>query len=88
MAALLRIFVYGTLKIGEPNHYILCDQALGKGSLLSKAMTKHKYPLVVASDCNIPYMLPVPGKGEVIYYNVSVVSTYLVNYRYCRVHNS
>ena len=62
----VRLFVYGTLKSGEPNHYILSDRAIGKARLITKAKTKQKYPLVVASDFNLPFMLPVPGKGEVI----------------------
>ena len=62
----VRVFVYGTLKSGEPNHCILSDRTIGKARLITKAKTKQKYPLVVASDYNLPFLLPVPGKGEVI----------------------
>ena len=57
------VFVYGTLKTGEPNHHVLQDPTKGKKELLGVGETVSKYPLVVASRYNIPYLLDAPGKG-------------------------
>ena len=57
------VFVYGTLKTGEPNHHVLQDPTKGKKDLLGVGETVSKYPLVVASRYNIPYLLDAPGKG-------------------------
>lgn len=66
MSSVLRtVFVYGTLKRGLPNHPLLCDTAIGYASFLGHAHTRDRYPLVVASRYNLPFLLPVPGKGEV-----------------------
>ncbi|KAK0418113.1 hypothetical protein QR680_013376 [Steinernema hermaphroditum] len=58
------IFVYGTLKRGEPNEEVLTDTGTGQFELLGKATTLPKYPLVVASKYNIPFCLKEPGKGH------------------------
>ena len=66
MSSVLRtVFVYGTLKRGQPNYPLLCDSANGHASFLGSAHTKDCHPLVVASRYNLPFLLPVPGKGEV-----------------------
>lgn len=66
MTSVLRtVFVYGTLKRGQPNHALLRDTAIGHASLLSPAHTRECHPLVVSSRYNLPFLLPVPGKGEV-----------------------
>ena len=57
------VFVYGTLKTGEPNHHVLQDPTRGKKELLGVGETVSKYPLVVASRYNIPYLLDAPGEG-------------------------
>ncbi|GAB1611133.1 putative gamma-glutamylcyclotransferase CG2811 isoform X1 [Argonauta hians] len=61
-----RVFVYGTLKRGQPNHIHLENAANGLAKFIGEAYTKHTYPLVVASDSNIPFMLPFEGKGKLI----------------------
>ncbi|XP_066542678.1 gamma-glutamylaminecyclotransferase C-like [Hoplias malabaricus] len=58
------IFVYGTLKKGQPNHSRMLDVANGKAEFLSHAHTVEKYPLVIAGKYNIPFLLNVPGKGQ------------------------
>lgn len=58
------IFVYGTLKKGQPNHYRMLDSANGKTHFLASACTTQKYPLVIAGKYNIPYLLDVPGQGH------------------------
>lgn len=58
------IFVYGTLKKGQPNHYRMFDVTNGKAEFLASACTTQKYPLVIASKHNIPFLLNIPGQGH------------------------
>ena len=60
-----RIFVYGTLKTGEPNKWHLNEEQNGKAKLLAAAETVSKYPLVVATKFNIPFLLAAEGTGHV-----------------------
>ncbi|XP_019957634.2 gamma-glutamylaminecyclotransferase B [Paralichthys olivaceus] len=59
-----RIFVYGTLKKGQPNYYRMFDGANGKAQFLASALTAERYPLVIASKHNIPFLLNIPGQGR------------------------
>ncbi|XP_074483150.1 gamma-glutamylaminecyclotransferase B-like isoform X1 [Sebastes fasciatus] len=59
-----RIFVYGTLKQGQPNYYRMFDSANGKAEFLASACTVQKYPLIIASKYNIPFLLNIPGRGH------------------------
>uniref|UniRef100_A0A0A9VXG6 Gamma-glutamylcyclotransferase family protein n=1 Tax=Lygus hesperus TaxID=30085 RepID=A0A0A9VXG6_LYGHE len=61
---MIRVFVYGTLKKGEPNHYWLEDSEKGDHKYVGEGLTKSKYPLVVATRYNIPFLLDSPGKGH------------------------
>ncbi|XP_076810418.1 putative gamma-glutamylcyclotransferase CG2811 [Clavelina lepadiformis] len=63
---MVKVFVYGTLKTGHPNHYRLKDANNGFTKFISKAITKTKFPLVVATKYNIPFMLHDPGNGNYI----------------------
>ncbi|CAL8290890.1 unnamed protein product [Lota lota] len=59
-----RVFVYGTLKKGQPNHHRMLDPANGHARFLAAARTVDKYPLVIAGEHNIPYLMNAPGEGE------------------------
>lgn len=59
------IFVYGTLKKGEPNYDLIEKRTEGIATFIGKAKTVKKWPLVIASRYNIPYLLHCEGKGMV-----------------------
>ena len=59
------LFVYGTLKMGQPNEPVMLDTRSGRATLIGKAITAEKWPLVIASRYNVPYLLNVPGCGHV-----------------------
>ncbi|XP_050089948.1 putative gamma-glutamylcyclotransferase CG2811 [Anopheles aquasalis] len=61
---LRRVFVYGTLKRGEPNHHWLTDVANGMASFVGRGTTVARYPLVIGSRYNIPFLLDVPDRGH------------------------
>ena len=74
-----KVFVYGTLKQNQPNHYMLQNggpdledfkssknQIFQPAQFICKAKTTEKYPLVIASKFNIPYLLDKPGTGHQI----------------------
>ncbi|XP_059184085.1 gamma-glutamylaminecyclotransferase B-like [Centropristis striata] len=58
------VFVYGTLKKGQPNYYRMFESANGKAEFLSSACTVQKYPLVIAGKYNIPALLNLPDQGR------------------------
>lgn len=59
------IFCYGTLKKGQPNNKIIIDETTGHAKFICQGCAKHKYPLIIASEYNIPYLLYAEGKGYV-----------------------
>ena len=59
-----KVFVYGTLKRGQPNHHWLSEPENGIQTFLGKARSANKFPLVIASRYNIPYLLDLPGTGN------------------------
>ena len=59
------VFVYGTLKKGEPNHHLIAQRTGGVATLIGIAKTVKKWPLIIASRYNIPYLLYSEGKGLV-----------------------
>ncbi|KAK3605992.1 hypothetical protein CHS0354_019673 [Potamilus streckersoni] len=65
-----RVFVYGTLKRGQPNHFYLDETSgrakRGTSKFLGKAQTLDKYPLVVATRLNVPFLLAARGVGKTI----------------------
>jgi len=61
------VFVYGTLKSGEPNHHWMTETENGSGILRWRGTTCQKYPLVIASRYNIPFLLDVAGQGHNIH---------------------
>uniref|UniRef100_A0A1B6LGZ0 Gamma-glutamylcyclotransferase family protein n=1 Tax=Graphocephala atropunctata TaxID=36148 RepID=A0A1B6LGZ0_9HEMI len=64
LSSTLKVFVYGTLKTGEPNHHWLTQPENGHSRFVGEGMTLVKYPLVIASRYNIPFLLDVPDKGH------------------------
>ena len=49
MSARFQVFVYGTLKKGQPNHHWLSQRENGFQTFLGKATSVNKFPLVIAS---------------------------------------
>ncbi|XP_042316330.1 gamma-glutamylaminecyclotransferase isoform X2 [Sceloporus undulatus] len=59
-----RVFVYGTLKKGQPNYSYMINSANGTARFQGRGLTMEKYPLVIAGKYNIPYLLHKPGTGH------------------------
>ncbi|XP_014487478.1 PREDICTED: putative gamma-glutamylcyclotransferase CG2811 isoform X2 [Dinoponera quadriceps] len=59
-----RVFVYGTLKRGEPNHGIIKDVTNGYAKFLGIGKTTISYPLVIATKYNIPFLLKKSNVGN------------------------
>jgi len=60
------VFVYGTLKAGEPNYSVMTDETTGRWEFVGAGTMVNKYPLVIGSRYNIPFLLAQEGVG----YNV------------------
>ena len=56
------VFVYGTLKTGYSNHFLLEDEQYGVAKLLGRGTTCDKYPLVIG---HYPFLLNERGMGKV-----------------------
>ena len=65
MEEFVKVFVYGTLKRGFANHYLLQNNLDGVSRFVTKGHTKEAFPLVVGTDGYIPFMLPLKGQGKV-----------------------
>ncbi|RXN29884.1 gamma-glutamylaminecyclotransferase B-like protein [Labeo rohita] len=61
------IFIYGMLKKGQPNYFRMLDPVNGQAEFLAHARTVERYPLVIATKYNIPFLLNVPGTGHHVY---------------------
>ena len=59
--------LYGTLKKGQPNHHWLSTAENGYQRFVGNAVTKNKFPLVIASRYNIPYLIDRPNEGNNIH---------------------
>ncbi|KAH9407238.1 hypothetical protein TYRP_012788 [Tyrophagus putrescentiae] len=60
------VFVYGTLKRNQPNHAYMMDPANGRAEFVCTARTEDRYPVVIASQFNIPFLLNKAGTGHQI----------------------
>lgn len=60
------VFVYGTLKINQPNHYLMEDIENGSAKYLGRGKTLECYPLIIASRYNVPFLLSACGIGHQI----------------------
>ncbi|GMT03899.1 hypothetical protein PENTCL1PPCAC_26073 [Pristionchus entomophagus] len=58
-----RIFVYGTLKKGQANHKVLTDSE-GTLRAFGSARSVDRFPLVIGTKLNIPFVLNAKGMGE------------------------
>ncbi|KAH9524326.1 hypothetical protein Btru_054160 [Bulinus truncatus] len=58
------VFSYGTLKSGEPNFKVMNDPKTGSSTFVGSGETVKRFPLVVASEYAVPFLLLVEGKGE------------------------
>jgi gamma-glutamylaminecyclotransferase len=57
-----RVFVYGTLKKDQPNHHVISAAIkAGDCQFVCLGVTEAKYPLVIASDYNFPFLLDAPN---------------------------
>ena len=65
MTELVKVFVYGTLKKGFANHYLLENGTNGVAQFITAGLTKEAFPLFVGTDASIPFMLPLKGQGKV-----------------------
>ncbi|XP_031840060.1 putative gamma-glutamylcyclotransferase CG2811 isoform X2 [Nomia melanderi] len=74
-----RVFVYGTLKRGEPNHKLISDAANGYSKLLGLGRTAEAYPLIIATRYNIPFLLKQPGVGHHVIGEVYDVDSKMLN---------
>ncbi|KAI5942990.1 Gamma-glutamylaminecyclotransferase [Manis javanica] len=63
LAHMAHVFVYGTLKTGQPNHKVLRDGANGRAAFRGQGRTLEPHPLVIAGEHNIPWLLNLPGRG-------------------------
>ncbi|CAH1404000.1 unnamed protein product [Nezara viridula] len=59
-----KVFVYGTLKTNEPNHHWLSNTENGNSNYLGEGTTLQKYPLIIGTQYNIPFLLDKPGVGN------------------------
>ncbi|XP_069567931.1 gamma-glutamylaminecyclotransferase-like [Brachyistius frenatus] len=74
------IFVYGTLKKGQPNYYRMFDSTNGKAEFLASALTTQKYPLVIAGEHNIPFLLNIPGRGHLVHGEIYKVDEQMLKF--------
>nr|XP_014334769.1 PREDICTED: gamma-glutamylaminecyclotransferase isoform X1 [Bos mutus] len=70
------VFVYGTLKTGQPNHRVLLDGAHGRAAFRGRARTLEPYPL----EHNIPRMLNLPGRGHRVFGEVYEVDERMLRF--------
>lgn len=73
-----KVFVYGTLKKEEPNHSWFSKEKGGYYKFLYEAKTKEKYPLIIGTKYNIPFLLHSPGS----YFKISIIRVYILHF-YC-----
>ncbi|CAG9860314.1 unnamed protein product [Phyllotreta striolata] len=61
-SGLHKVFVYGTLKTGEPNH-LWFTKSNGYHKFIGQGKTVEKFPLIIATKYNVPFILKSPGNG-------------------------
>ena len=58
-----KVFIYGTLKRGFPNH----EAGLAKARFLGRVRTLEAYPLVIGGRWFSPYLIDEPGQGQRVF---------------------
>ncbi|KAM5289445.1 gamma-glutamylaminecyclotransferase [Ctenodactylus gundi] len=74
------VFVYGTLKRGQPNHKVLLDGAHGSAAFQGQGYTAEPYPLVIAGEHNIPWLLHLPGRGSCVAGEIYMVDEQMLRF--------
>jgi len=74
------VFVYGTLKKNQPNYCHLNDTENGVAVFRSIAKTIKKYPLVISTKYNIPFLLENEGVGQEIIGEIYDVDAKMLEY--------
>uniref|UniRef100_A0A8C9USD7 Gamma-glutamylaminecyclotransferase n=1 Tax=Spermophilus dauricus TaxID=99837 RepID=A0A8C9USD7_SPEDA len=74
------VFVYGTLKQGQPNHKVLLDCANGFAAFQGRGRTAKPYPLVIAGEHNIPWLLHLPGRGHCVLGEIYRVDEHMLGF--------
>jgi gamma-glutamylaminecyclotransferase len=59
------VFVYGTLKQEEANAHVMSNTETGQSHFLGKARLMEKFPLIIGTRFNVPFLLDNPGIGQV-----------------------
>ncbi|XP_045208146.2 putative gamma-glutamylcyclotransferase CG2811 [Mercenaria mercenaria] len=59
-----KVFVYGTLKKGQPNEYFM--NMIPSVEYLGTAETRTKYPLIIGGEWNLPMLLNREGEGKTV----------------------
>ena len=60
-----RVFIYGTLKRGQPNEYRMYQKEHGNIRFVGMGRTKEKWPLIIGTKFNIPLLMYAQGRGKV-----------------------
>lgn len=76
---LIKVFVYGTLKKEQPNHYWLTNASNGFARFVCSGETDDLFPLLVATKFNVPFLLNKPGVGHAISGEIYEVDTAMLH---------
>ncbi|KAF4118068.1 hypothetical protein G5714_000119 [Onychostoma macrolepis] len=74
------VFIYGTLKKGQSNHSIIKNTTNGQAEFLARARTVERYPLVIATKNNYPFLLNVPGMGQRVHGEIYCVDQKMLDF--------
>lgn len=72
------IFVYGTLKRNQPNHYLMLNGNNGIAKFVTNGTTQEPFPMVIATRYNIPFLVDVPNVGNHIHGEIYEVDDKMV----------
>lgn len=64
--SLTKVFVYGTLKRDQPNHYWFWKPQSGFARFITTGRTVRKFPMLIGTRYNIPFLLNKPDFGNSI----------------------